>query len=554
MRRPLDHMAWLGLWAVLAGTALLLRPPLPIDETRYLSVAWEMWQTGDWLVPRLNGEPYSHKPPLLFWCILAGWKIFGVNDVSARLIAPLFGLASLWLSSRLAALLWPEIPAAARVAPLVLLSLPLWAVWTTLTMFDVPLTFFVLLAMIGLVHAAGGRPLAGRALLTFGLAGGVLTKGPAVLLHVLPVALAAPWWRVDTRRQVLSWYLGLLGVVLAATGLALLWAAPAAVAGGTDYGRAILWGQTAGRMLRSFDHARPWWWYLPLVPLAALPWTFVPRLWRPWGLPARVAADPGLRYCLTWAGTGLLLLSLTSGKQAHYLVPLLPALALMIGHGLVQRGEKHLARRPWPSAVLLASLGPAYVLLAQRYPGRWLVETSGWYLLWGLLLVATITMLLCLRPSTLERAVRHVAGATASLVLLAHLGPLHHLRPAFTLRDAAGCVGALQRRGDEIAVWPSSMAGQWQYLGRLTRPLTLLADQNAAAEWIDASPRRHALLVTATAPAPNPSLAASLPARPLRDGWLSLWSAADVKNSCASDVVGGTRHDGRTSMRESPEP
>ncbi|HHB76580.1 MAG TPA: glycosyltransferase, partial [Desulfobulbus sp.] len=57
---------WIPLWLVLVITALLCRPPLPIDETRYLSVAWEMWQNHQFLVPHINGLPYSHKPPLLF--------------------------------------------------------------------------------------------------------------------------------------------------------------------------------------------------------------------------------------------------------------------------------------------------------------------------------------------------------------------------------------------------------------------------------------------------------------------------------------------------------
>ena len=46
-------------WALLVGVTQALRPILPIDETRYVSVAWEMWARGDFLVPHLNGSPYS---------------------------------------------------------------------------------------------------------------------------------------------------------------------------------------------------------------------------------------------------------------------------------------------------------------------------------------------------------------------------------------------------------------------------------------------------------------------------------------------------------------
>ncbi len=60
---------------LLAVAAPWLRPLWPVGETRYASVAWEMWQRGDFLVPHLNGELYSHKPPLLFWLMHAGWAV-----------------------------------------------------------------------------------------------------------------------------------------------------------------------------------------------------------------------------------------------------------------------------------------------------------------------------------------------------------------------------------------------------------------------------------------------------------------------------------------------
>ena len=74
---------------------IYFRPIIIIDETRYVSVAWEMWDKGSFLVPLINGEPYHHKPPLLFWLFHLDWLIFGVNDFSIRLIPMLFGLGTL---------------------------------------------------------------------------------------------------------------------------------------------------------------------------------------------------------------------------------------------------------------------------------------------------------------------------------------------------------------------------------------------------------------------------------------------------------------------------
>ncbi len=63
----------LGFWLAAGLVLIFTMPLLPIDETRYLTVAWEMRQSGHWLLPTLNGEPYSHKPPLLIWLINLAW-------------------------------------------------------------------------------------------------------------------------------------------------------------------------------------------------------------------------------------------------------------------------------------------------------------------------------------------------------------------------------------------------------------------------------------------------------------------------------------------------
>jgi 4-amino-4-deoxy-L-arabinose transferase-like glycosyltransferase len=109
MYRLLPVRLWVFLiWAILIAVSLYSRPLLPIDETRYAAVAWEMWFRNDFLVPHLNGESYSHKPPLLFWLIALSWKLFGVNEMSLRLISPLFSLAALYLSGSIARVLWPD--------------------------------------------------------------------------------------------------------------------------------------------------------------------------------------------------------------------------------------------------------------------------------------------------------------------------------------------------------------------------------------------------------------------------------------------------------------
>src|SRR4029453_17373441 len=96
---PRSAAGWwtvLAAWALLAALPLALRPMLPVDETRYATVAWEMWTRGDFLVPHLNGLPYSDKPPLLFWLCHLGWWLFGVNEWWPRLVPAVFSCGSRW--------------------------------------------------------------------------------------------------------------------------------------------------------------------------------------------------------------------------------------------------------------------------------------------------------------------------------------------------------------------------------------------------------------------------------------------------------------------------
>ena len=293
---PAFHpIAWVGLWLVLVIVALVTRPLLPVDETRYLAVAWEMWTSTDRLVPHLNGRPYSDKPPLLFWLINLGWWLFGVSDTVGRLVSPLFALASLFATAALARLLWPREVPVRLLAPWVVLGSLVWTGAATLSMFDVMLMFFTLVALIGVVVAARATAGLGRARrsyawfiagwLLFGAGAGLgaLSKGPIIILFTFPAVLLAPLWLPKARGGNgigrLVWYAGALGGITLGAAIGFGWALAAAAQGGEEYGQAILWGQTSGRVVNSFAHERPIWWYLPMLFLLLFPWMCWPALW-----------------------------------------------------------------------------------------------------------------------------------------------------------------------------------------------------------------------------------------------------------------------------------
>lgn len=470
---------WTGLWGLCAAIALATRPLLPVDETRYLAVAWEMWLRGDFLLPRLNGELYSHKPPALFWLMHAGWWLAGVSEWWPRLLSPLAALANLFLSGALARALWPERPSLARLAPLLLSGCLLWTAFGTLVLFDMLLTTAVLVALLGVARAWRGGGVGAWLLVAAGLGAGALIKGPVVLLPALPVALLAPWWALGPRPARWSrWYLGVGAAVVLAHVIALAWAVPAARAGGAEYGRAILFGQTAGRLLESFAHRRAWWWYLPWLPVAFYPFLFWRPLWRGFGRLRRLAPDPGLRFCLAWALPAFLALSAVSGKQEHYLLPLFPAFALIAALGLsLDQNRKPFGYPwgPWSVFLVLAALFLGIQAYARRHPttglaGDLAVELGGW-LACGLL--AAAALLLALPARRLERQILVLGLHSLALFGIVHLALAAGGGRAYDLRPMAERLRVLEERGVPVA-HARIYHGQFQFVGRLRRPLAVI--------------------------------------------------------------------------------
>lgn len=484
------------LWAAMVAIAIAVRPLLPVDETRYLAVAWEMWQRGDFLVPYLNGEPYSHKPPLLFWGMHAGWALFGVNDWWPRLVAPLFGFAALLGTWRLGRLLWPDVAEAGTVAVALVLGALFWTLFASMTMFDMLHACFSVVGMIGLVQAARGRPVAGFLTFTLAIGLGVLGKGPAILVHLLPVALAAPLWagRLGWSAGWRRWYAGVGAAVTAGAAIGLAWALPAAAAGGDAYRDAILWGQSAGRMVDSFAHGRPFWWFAAILPVMVLPWPIWPAAWRAVRaeLPA-MRADGGARLAVIWFAAAFLVFSAISGKQPHYLLPEFPALALLAARALCGASVGAAGFwRPidrWSPAVLFLLL-TGVIAGAFHFDLKPSWATSvGDAQLWPLAAVALAAVVFILRAQ--GGAAARTTGITAlsvTMVVGIHLTFRPLMLESHDFRPFAKALKTYEDKGHDFVTF-GKYHGQFHFLGRLTRPFGVVDGPAELEDWLAAHPK-----------------------------------------------------------------
>jgi 4-amino-4-deoxy-L-arabinose transferase-like glycosyltransferase len=456
---------------------LALRPVLPIDETRYLTVAWEMWQGGSKIVPHINGETYSHKPPLLFWLINLVWAVAGPSEFAARLVGPAAGVAVILMTARLARLLWPEAPEREGRAAWIVATGGTFLAFGSTTMFDALLSVAVVGAMLALWSMArqpGWRAAVGLGL---ALAFGVLAKGPVILVHVLPVALTFPLWQpLDSKARRRDMATGVGLGLLVALALVALWLVPALVFGDPQYRNDILWRQSAGRMVASFAHDRPIWFFVALLPMYLFPWGWgreVAGLW---------PKDKGSaeRFLLVWALGAFAAFSLISGKQIHYLIPELPALALLLSRGTGAAPGRWTRFIPMLPAIVILGLGAAAAL------GQGPAILSGGV---GPLELAVATVIvataLVLVASARSRQAARIPVAPATLVAL-FLIAFQTIWATNNPGRLAGLLSVYDAQG--IATLDQGYVGQFSFSARLATPVTVLREPGALETWMAEHP------------------------------------------------------------------
>lgn len=521
---------WLPLWLTVALIAIFMQPPMPLHSTRALAVAWDMWAHHQFLVPHINGAPYAQKAPLLFWMIHAGWAAFGVNDVWPRVLMVLIGAAQLILAQSLARRLFPERAWVARTTPWLLLALAYAFLYGLQIMYDGLLAIWVLAAMLCLVP--GARRTAPNWIgfaICIGL--GFLTKGPVMLVHTAPVWLLGPWWSAGAREHRARWYgFGIAaliggGIILAA------WVIPAIHASGGAYTHNLLFKQTSGRVVDAFIHDRPFWWYVPWAAALLFPFVLWPRMWAAI-VSLRGPIEPGLRMLLAWLVPAFVIFSAFSGKQSYYLIPELPAAAIVMAAALaaLRARDGKAAHSAWLGGWLLAlgSFAIAALLFALpllvntgRLHGHWLHDFASRSAPFGVLyLLLGVFMLLPGRGKLRRIATASLIGSAAAYALFA-VGTY----PAFDMRPAAYLLAHAEADGHAIGNL-GIYDGQFEFMGRMTEPVDRLYEGQFLQDWATRHPS-GLVIAYPNQLAPYDLRYARL-VQPYRGTWMVIWNATTL--------------------------
>jgi 4-amino-4-deoxy-L-arabinose transferase-like glycosyltransferase len=478
------------VFAISVAMLVLLRPTLPPDETRYLAVAWEMRTSGSWLVPLLNGEAYGHKPPLFFWLMNIFWNIFGTHTIQSRLLAPALTSGCILLVARLSARLWPERLDIASLSSWILATSGMFILFGSMTMFDGLVSFFALIGLLGITRSYVGETTSGWSMVGLSLGLGALAKGPVVFLHVVPVALLMPFWAQSRCRPSLyRWYAGLAAAVLLALLPAALWLVPVYLSGHTDYLSEVLWHQSAGRVLHSFAHSRPAWFYIAALPIILWPWAWLPGLTVKFSR-SDFRSDRGLRFCLTWCGCALIIFSLIDAKQPHYLMPALPAFALVAARTITS---------DWNRAAAAGTLRRGLVWLLPAVLMTWLVvellgslpsttielKTSLFAIAVGVTL-CLLGFLAFMRNGIPATGLRSWGTIAPCAVLALHIAATPQMFDQYNPNPVGFELASFDSSG--VAAYRNFPDGEFTFAARLHRPISLLESPSELADWAAAHP------------------------------------------------------------------
>jgi len=317
------------------------------DEPRYAWIARDMAESGDWVTPRLYGKPWFEKPPLLYWGGAIFFKLFGSSappEVAARLPS---AISALLATLALAWLAWRTY--GEECARWLLLLLP-----TSVGMIgfshaaatDMPFAGMFTVAMvcaavaIGMVTTTENTPILPRtpwlALILFGcfLGLAVLAKGPAAIILS---GAAVFFWAIFTKRWRDAFRLLHPAAIASFCLTALPWYILCARRN-PDFFRIFIIEHNFRRYLTpEFQHMQPFWFYIPILLIAFLPW-IATMIW---------SASLGFRtrghHCLTsfllaWSLFSILFFSISRSKLPGYILPAIPAIGLLLARGVQSLG------------------------------------------------------------------------------------------------------------------------------------------------------------------------------------------------------------------------
>ncbi|MBV8405618.1 MAG: phospholipid carrier-dependent glycosyltransferase [Gammaproteobacteria bacterium] len=432
---------WLP-WALIALgwlATIQVRPMLDPDEGRYAEIPREMLARGDFVTPRFDDLKYFEKPPLQYWATAAVYAVFGVSEWTSRLWA--LGLAFATVPLVFAWVRRGYGRDAALAAAVALGVSPYFLVIGHLNLLDAAFSFWLTAAVLAFTVAQAEAPgtgserrwmlaawaLAALAVLSKGIVVGVLA-GAALTLYSLIERDLRPWRRLHAAAGVPLFLL-----------IAAPWFILVSLRNPSFPAFFFVHEHFARFLTTVHQRVEPWWFFLPLLLAAVLPWLVpgVRALRAAWAEPAR----PGSmfrpqRFLIIYAAVTLAFFSASGSKLAPYILPMVPVLAAVTGAQV--RDPVRIARLATRAAAPLIALVAVGLLIYSVRRNAYLPQAAiGWAL--GAVAATTVAAALSFRAS-IRPAMAVVAMLGASLAWQSLLCEYTVIPPARSARDLVRAV------------------------------------------------------------------------------------------------------------------
>ncbi|MCU1286489.1 MAG: Melittin resistance protein PqaB [Acidobacteriales bacterium] len=317
------------------------------DEPRYAQIAREMLDRNDYVTPTLNGEAWLEKPALYYWRAMFAFETFGVKDWAARLPSATFALGMITViffhMRRFR-------PGAQLDAALITASCAAVIGFARGASTDMQLAAPFTVAMLGWYAWYETGKKIWLLDLYFFLAIATLAKGPVAPFLAGIIVLVFGILRRDIKSALRT--LWLPGIVLY-IGIVLPWFV-AVQTRNPQFLHVFIFQHNLERFAtNTFQHRQPFWYYIPVLLLALVPWTFfaIPALLdacrsclRDWRLPKaseeRTLIDSFPEFLVIWALLPILFFSISQSKLPGYILPAIAPCTILAADFLQRRREQ----------------------------------------------------------------------------------------------------------------------------------------------------------------------------------------------------------------------
>jgi 4-amino-4-deoxy-L-arabinose transferase-like glycosyltransferase len=416
------------------------RPLFETDEGRYAEIPREMLVSGNWVTPRLDGLRYFEKPPLQYWMTAATYAVFGVHDWTARLWTAIAGFITVLFAGLAATKLYGE--RAGLLSAAILAGSFYFAYLSHFNTLDSVLCMAMSINLFGFLLAQRASPHSraelGWMLVSWaGAALAVLDKGLIGIL--LPGAVLVLYMLLKRDAGMLRRLHILPGLALFLA-MVLPWFIAVSVQNADFLWEFFMVQQFLRFLTPAQNRSGPGWYFLPLLLLAILPWVvasvraFFARGKR---LIRRETFNPAVLLWL-WAVFIFIFFSISDSKLPSYILPIIPAIAVLIGCEL-----DRLRRLPLTAAAISILLGALVVVLAYEAPAWGLVKGSyaalfagftPWAVAAGALVMVATAVAIALRRQAMP-AIVIIAVAWLIATRLLMFGSATFIGPSYTTRQ-----------------------------------------------------------------------------------------------------------------------